>query len=229
MSLTPIARPQLAPDLQERVRQVLAGPSRYAGAPGTDDPGFRLANQARVEFHADAERDAAQLRASRQHRIGLAGIIEWLEPLTVMVAKAPDAAKLRAYAAVIAVSDCAQFPLPVWQDALPEAVTAFDYWPTGKELKRLLERYDAAQLAELRALDVIAKATTHAPRGPAREAKGYDPGPAPPPHAPHPSMPKHDPAADLVRIDAASVDAQLAALGYTRDTVPPLKPREVKP
>ena len=83
---------------------------------------------------------------------------------------------------------------------------------------------------EIAALDRIARAdpaTAGMPTGPARESRTpYPVQPAPPQRDPHPSMPKHDPGDDLVRVDQQWVDAQLAALGFTRETVPPLVPRE---
>ncbi len=223
---SPVSLPRLADELRSQVDRLIAGPARYDGIAGTDDPGFVLANDLTPEFHPDAERVAAQLRAARNNRPDLARIVEWFEPLTIAVANPPSEARFRAYASVAARA-CGDFSLAVWEATNDEAVRSFRFWPSIEEVNKLLEREDARQLAELTALDDIAKGT-RTPRGPAREAKGYDPGPAHSPSPPHPSMPKHDPAADLVRIDPASVEAQLTALGYTRDTLPPLQPRQPK-
>lgn len=168
--LTPVAWPQLSPELRALVQTVHTGPDRY-GALNKHDPGFRLANQVGVEFHPDAEHTAALLRAARERRIEVTDILQWLEPIAGMVPNPPaDESKARAFATGLAMSECGRFPYVVWEDALSEALTAFGFWPSGKEVRDLLARYDGRQLAEIRALETIAKGRKGPPPESARKS-----------------------------------------------------------
>jgi hypothetical protein len=210
------AAPRVPAELREQVDRLLAGPVRYAGAAGSDDPGFVLA-PGPIAYHPNAERVAVELRAARTQQVDRQTIGDWLESVSYSVANPPQSKHEFAMRVSAVAQVCAEFALPVWQDAIGEALRTFKFWPSGPEIYDLLKRHDERQLARLSEYDRIARGARE-PVGRAREATGYDPGPATPQHAPHPSMPRHDPASDLVRIDQQSRDAQIAAFGGIGET-----------
>jgi hypothetical protein len=232
--LTPVARPQLSPELRARVQAAQAGPDRY-GALNEHDPGFRLASQVGVAFHPDAEPAATQLRAARERPMELADIERWLKPIAGMVSNPPpDRERARAFATGLAMSECGRFPAVVWEDALSEALTAFSLWPSGKELKDLLAQYDARQLAEIRALEVVANGRKGPAPEPGRKSTEV--------YRPRAYLSEQrerrlseplfdDDPDEIQKQDAearAGAVAQLARLGLVPEPVPPLPKREAE-
>jgi hypothetical protein len=208
-------RPALAPELAAELERVLTGPVRLPGI-HEDDPGFRLPAEPAI-YHPDAQREADARRAALGQPADPQVVRLWAQSLAAGNSNAPrSAGDFTAWVSALVFTCGDDLPGAVWDAAtLRQAMRAFaKYWPNAGEVFDLLAAEAARMRAEVAALDAIAGGQP-APRGPAREAFGYELPPAPPERPAHPSMPKHDddPAADLVRIDPAEVARKLAEFG----------------
>lgn len=204
--------PELPADVQQQVDQ-LAGNVRFKSNDGTAD--FVMSG-GEPTYHPEAAGLAHAMRLALQPADP--GTIEaWILMLADGLVPADPGefvGRLRA------IQDlCGDLPVACWTKATRrEALDAFDFLPTAKKLNALLRPHADRMQRELRALERMADAERRPAPGPAREAKGYDPGPATPERPSRRAVLERDPAADLVRIDPARVEALLTALGYPRDS-----------
>jgi hypothetical protein len=112
-------------------------------------------------------------------------------------------------------------PAVCWEEnTLMTVLLTETHWPAIPRLKELLGPVADEVRRKADALDRIARADPAKPRfrsGPAREAKGYDPGPASPQHKkPQPTDAKaaaqEADAAEPIEVDPAAVRARLVAV-----------------
>jgi hypothetical protein len=208
--------PQLPARLRQQVARILAGPTRYPGVPGSDDPGLRLRPPVPT-YDPDAERIAAELRAMLERPADRQMMHDWLELLAASVNNPPASEREFSLRLAAVVMACGDLPAVCWgQDTLQAAVRTSKFWPSVAEIYALLKRRADQLQAELAAVEQIARANDYGPTvvpGNGESTAPYDPGPASPAHAPHPSMPKRDPDAQPIRVDEAEKARVLAAFG----------------
>jgi hypothetical protein len=227
VSSAPVVAPAL-PDLPEDLARqvaVLAGRARFDGFRMTAPTGAD--GREEVAFHpqaaAYAEQEGCKLAPASPERI-----CRWLMMLAEMLGN--RAPKLSDAVMQLTCRTLARdLPVVCWEDDTLMTVLLIEtHWPSIARLKELLEPLADEVRRKVSALEQIAKADPAGARfraGPAREAKGYNPGPYVTPAEQQADAPRPLQAHQPVR----TVEQQLAELGYTRDTVPPLQPREPKP
>jgi hypothetical protein len=231
MHLVPVTgrgRLTVLPPIPAELDRIITAMEPYR-APATgdpDDPGLLLPGRP-AQYHPLAARyvltcDELLERAPRDV------IEDWLLLLLAVIpSRTPEEERGMAWVNGVA-GLCGDLPMALWcEETLHEAQKKFVFCPAGAEVYQLLEPHAARLRRRRAAFQACADAPRdQAPQGPACEAHGYDPGPAAPEQPPHPSMPRREGGPDvLVNMSSPEVDAQLAGLGYTRDTVPsPARP-----
>jgi hypothetical protein len=233
MSVRPYHAPALAPELRHELDRALAGPVVLPGS-GNGDAAMILHRV--LTWHPDAKAAAEHLRdgmapAPRE------AVEHWLATLAMVVANAPtEAAAVEMQCAAI-WRLCGQLPGAVWSDESLDAYCDSDvYWPAPAALRQFMRA--RAELIERQIVGLEAIANAPHARPPAREStEPYNPGV---PEWVH-QRPRRRPLRERGDDDFDPAEAkaedekmhqsrelQFAALGFTRETVPPLKPREPK-
>jgi hypothetical protein len=215
------------PELRAQVERLKAGRTRLPGIPGTDDPGLALA-PVEARYHPGAQAEADALRARLARRADRKTIAQWLGVLATTVANPP--ASEEAFEARLAgvAFVCGDLPAEVWsRETLKAATGRFKFWPSAPELAdEVLRPIASAMEAEIAAYDRVARADPATAGIPTGARESMVPYVLPTPPAPRePRVAIHPTKAEIVA-PLRSVEEQLAALGFTRETVPPLQPRE---
>jgi hypothetical protein len=210
-SLTPFAPPALPVDLQQQV-DLLSGQMRF---------GDFAMTAPKPAFHPDAARYAGEWRQGLQP-VPPATITAWFGSLAGLVGRGAVDAEMLLRGVVLS---CGKLPAVCWTaETLGEAVGKFTFLPMVAELKAFLEPFAMQLRARVAGLDRVARAdpatASNFRTGPAREAKGYVLPPPPPQREAR--VPLH-PSGKEIAAPLRSVEEQLAALGFTRETVPPLE------
>jgi hypothetical protein len=171
--------PELAPELRQQVDRIVAGPRRLPGLPGSDDPGFKLPPEPAI-YHPAAQQEADARRAAFARPADPQVIRLWAQTLAAGHGNAPRTeADFALWLSALIFTCGDDVPAVVWDAVtLRQASRTFKrYWPNAGEVFELLEARATLLKAEIEALDRIAKGQPER-QGPAREAFGYDPGPA---------------------------------------------------
>jgi hypothetical protein len=216
--------PALPPDLAEQVRS-LAGSTRF-----TDRAGNAMTVNVEAGYHPEAGRYAAEYRQALASPATPELIDEWVTSLAAGLPHSPQTEKEHAVAMRFILGACRQLPSLCFTDeTFDAAARRFKRWPgSAAELYDFLLPFSDEVTRVAVALDRVARAdpSTRFHTGPAREAKGYVPPPPPPPKPPRVTI--HPTKAEIIG-PVRTVEEQLAAFGFTRETVPPIVPRTVPP
>jgi hypothetical protein len=126
-----------------------------------------------------AEQRAVAIRQELNRRPADDVIRAWLEYVSVAVARPrPTDDEIVTLTGILLDGE---YPAAVFNPTTRrEAARKFKYWPSAAEIWDLLAPHIEAMGAELPGLDRIVRNARRQPLGPAREAFGYDPGPATP-------------------------------------------------
>jgi hypothetical protein len=173
-----------------------------------------------------AEQRAIAIRAELGRRPDAGVIRAWLDYVAACVARPrPTEDEIVLLTGVLLDGE---YPAAVFNPATRRAASRrFKHWPAAAEVFELLAPEIEAMGVELPGLDRTVRNARRPPIEPAREAFGYDPGPAAPEVKPRGAANRRQ--SEPLPIDAAEVDRQLAALGVTREAAAKLRERKTEP